>query len=110
MRTENSSEISPLSALGAKILREMGYKEPKPPVVEEMAFFRIDYSGGNYQACYQQTWDTDFDGELLDLVGMDLVYGETVMKVIGQLMTVLRRPIKADEWELGYDERDDQDD
>lgn len=107
-----------MNRLAAKILQETGiaYKVAEPPFVEEMAFFPIDYqldpdepTGGRYQTCYQQTWDYNFyeerDASLLD---MDMVYGATVMEVISELMTVLGRPIKADEWELRYDERDEE--
>ena len=105
-----------MNRLAAKILQEVGYKEPVPPVYVEMGTFQLDYqldpnepTGGRYQACYQQAWDGDpyeaWDAELLD---MHFVYGETVMEVIGELMTVLGRPIKSDEWELGYDERDEE--
>ena len=104
-----------MNEYGAGLLQRIGYKEPEPPVVEEMAFFDIQYaldhdepSGGYYHACYQQTWDTDSNGDLDELRSMESVVGETVMKVIGELMTVLGRPIKADEWEFGYDEREDE--
>ena len=123
MRKENNiDEVRATSArmneYGAGLLQRLGYKEKEPPFVEEMAFFPIDYqsdpdepTGGRYQTCYQQTWDYNFyeerDASLLD---MDMVYGATVMEVISELMAVLGRPIKADEWELRYDERDDQND
>tara|TARA_R100001129_G_scaffold81242_1_gene55350 strand:- start:1443 stop:1775 length:333 start_codon:yes stop_codon:yes gene_type:complete len=102
-----------LDELTAKILQEVGYKEPVAPVVEEMAFFQIHYSldsdepgGGYYSACYQQTWDEEFN----DLISMDFVYGETVKEVLAELCKALGRPplaIGAHEWELGYDERED---
>ena len=105
-----------MNEYGAGLLQRLGYKEKEPPFVEEMAFFPIYYqldpdepTGGRYQTCYQQTWDYNFyeerDASLLD---MDMVYGATVMEVISELMTVLGRPIKADEWELRYDERDEE--
>ncbi len=102
-----------MNRMAEKILEETGiaYKVAKPPVVEEFEFFDIQYrldhdspSGGYYQAIYKQTWDEEFN----DLVDMQLVYGATVMEVISELMTALGRPIKADEWELGYDEREDR--
>ena len=44
-----------------------------------------------------------------ELVDMEFVDGATVMEVIGKLMTVLGRPIKADERGNRYDERDEED-
>ena len=80
-------------------------------MVEEYEFFTIGYaldsdepSGGFYYAPYQQTWDEDFN----DLVDMQLVYGETVMQLLGELCSVLGRSISTDEWELGYDEREEK--
>lgn len=106
-----------LDEVTAKILQEVGYKAPVPPVVEEMGFFDIQYyiddpelDIGGYRACYQQIWDRDLNGDPYDLLDMDFVYGDTVMEVISELMIVLGRPIKSDEWELGYDERTDKTD
>ena len=105
-----------IEELGAKILQELGYKEPVPPVYVEMGTFQLDYqldpnepTGGRYQACYQQAWDGDpYEHQDAELLDMHFVYGETVMEVISELMAVLGRPIKSDEWELGYDERRDK--
>jgi hypothetical protein len=132
MRKQNNiDEVRATSArmneYGAGLLQRLGYKEKEPPFVEEMAFFPIDYqldpdepTGGRYQTCYQQTWDCNIyevpatlgtgDASLLD---MDMVYGATVKEVLAELCKALGRPplaIGAHEWELRYDERDDQDD
>ena len=101
-----------MNEYGAGLLQRLGYKEKEPLVVEEMTFFPISYyldagepTGGRYHACYQKTWEPNRDEYWEVLVDMELVDGATVMEVIGKLMTVLGRPIKADEWELAYDER-----
>ena len=108
-----------MNEYGAGLLQRLGYKEKEPPFVEEMAFFPIDYqldpdepTGGRYQTCYQQTWDYNFyedrDASLLD---MDMVYGATVKEVLAELCKALGRPplaIGAHEWELRYDERDEE--
>ena len=108
-----------MNEYGAGLLQRLGYKEKEPPFVEEMAFFPIDYqldpaapTGGRYHACYQQTWDYNFyedrDASLLD---MDMVYGATVKEVLAELCKALGRPplaIGAHEWELRYDERDEE--
>lgn len=102
-----------MNEYGAGLLQRLGYKEPKQPsrVTETLDFFIIEYhkgvylDDGQYQAVYAQIWSTDSEGNPDDLIDMEMVYGATVMEVISELMTVLGRPIKADEWELGYDER-----
>ena len=107
-----------MNEYGAGLLQRLGYKEPKRPskVTETLDFFIIEYhlhgypeDDGEYQAVYAQIWSTDSEGNPDDLIDMEMVCGATVMEVISELMTVLGRPIKADEWELGYDERDEED-
>ena len=105
-----------MNEYGAGLLQRLGYKEPKQPstVTETLDSFIIAYpkgvylDDGQYQAVYAQIWSTDSEGNPDDLIDGEWVYGDTVMQVIGELCRVLGRPIKADDWELGYDERDEE--
>ena len=105
-----------MNEYGAGLLQRLGHKEPKQPstVTETLDSFIIEYhkgvylDDGQYQANYAQIWDTDSEGIPDDLIDGEWVYGDTVMQVIGELCRVLGRPIKADDWELGYDERDEE--
>jgi len=106
-----------MNEYGAGLLQRLGYKEPQQPstVTETLDYFIIEYvlhgypeDDGEYQAVYAQIWSTDSEGNPDDLIDGEMVCGATVMEVISELMTVLGRPIKADEWELGYDERDEE--
>ena len=104
-----------MNEYGAGLLQRLGYKEPKQPstVTETLDSFIIEYhkgvylDDGQYQAVYAQIWDTDSEGNPDQLIDGEMVCGDTVMQVIGELCRVLGRPIKADDWELGYDERYD---
>ena len=114
---EQRATSARMNEYAAGLLQRLGYKEPKQPstVTETLDYFIIEYhkgvylDDGQYQAVYAQIWSTDSEGNPDDLIDMEMVYGATVMEVISELMTVLGRPIKADEWELGYDERDEED-
>ena len=105
-----------MNEYGAGLLQRLGYKEPQQPstVTETLDSFIIEYhkgvylDDGQYQAVYAQIWSTDSEGNPDDLIDGEWVYGDTVMQVIGELCRVLGRPIKADDWELGYDERDEE--
>ena len=104
-----------MNEYGAGLLQRLGYKEPQQPstVTETLDSFIIEYhkgvylDDGQYQAVYAQIWDTDSEGNPDQLIDGEMVCGDTVMQVIGELCRVLGRPIKADDWELGYDERYD---
>ena len=105
-----------MNEYGAGLLQRLGYKEPQQPstVTETLDYFIIEYYldsypeyQGQYQAHHAQIWDTDSEGNPDQLIDGEMVYGDTVMQVIGELCRVLGRPIKADDWELGYDERYD---
>ena len=105
-----------MNEYGAGLLQRLGYKEPQQPstVTETLDSFIIEYhkgvylDDGQYQAVYAQIWDTDSEGNPDQLIDGEMVCGDTVMQVIGELCRVLGRPIKADDWELGYDERDEE--